>query len=154
MPFSCRVRGRAMSRGAHRFSPLRSDAGQAIRVAPDDAMTRPEVKLRVGTTRREASKARSVERIVTENATKTVPLQREAVRVHQPITAANRNEAMADCELTEAEHDLTLHEDEVTVDTQAEAKERVRMDMNVLQREVTEQVGKEQIETEGTPARR
>jgi uncharacterized protein (TIGR02271 family) len=122
----------------------------------DDAMTRSEEELNVGTTRREAGKARLVKHVVTENVTQTVPVQREEVRVErEPITDANRDQATAGGDLTEEEHEVTLHEDEVTVDKQTVPKERVRMDKDVSteQREVTEQVGKEQIETEGTSAR-
>jgi uncharacterized protein (TIGR02271 family) len=123
----------------------------------DDAMTRSEEELRVGTTKREAGKARLVKHVVTENVTQTVPVQREEVRVErEPITDANRDEAMAGGELTEEEHEVTLHADEVTVDKRTVPKERVRMDKDVSseQREVTEQVGKEQIETEGATDRR
>jgi uncharacterized protein (TIGR02271 family) len=123
----------------------------------DDAMTRSEEELRVGTTKREAGKARLVKHVVTENVTKTVPVQREEVRVErEPITDANRDAATAGGDLTEEEHDVTLHEDEVTVDKRTVPKERVRLDKDVSteQREVTEQVGKEQIETEGATDRR
>jgi uncharacterized protein (TIGR02271 family) len=123
----------------------------------DDAMTRSEEELRVGTTKREAGKARLVKHIVTENVTKTVPVQREEVRVErEPITDADRDAATSGRELTEDEHVVTLHEDEVTVDKQTVPKERVRMrtDVNTEQRQVTEQVGKEHIETEDTTDRR
>ena len=45
-----------------------------------------------------------------------------------------------------------LHEDEVVVDKQAVAKERVRMGTETVSedREVSEEVRKEQIETDGT----
>ena len=45
-----------------------------------------------------------------------------------------------------------LHEDEVVVDKQAVAKERVRMGTETVteEREVSEEVRKEQIETDGT----
>jgi uncharacterized protein (TIGR02271 family) len=123
----------------------------------DDAMTRSEEELSVGTTKRESGRARLRKYIVTENVTTTVPVQREEVRIErESITDANRDAAMAGGELTEEEHEVTLHEDEVVVDKQAVPKERVRMDKDVTteQREVTEQVRKEQIETEGDTARR
>ena len=122
----------------------------------DDAMTRSEEELSIGTTKRETGKARLVKHIVTENVTKTVPVQREEVRVErEPITDANRDAATAGADLTEEEHEVTLHEDEVVVDKQTVPKERVRMekDVGTEEREVSEEVRKEQIETEGTPAR-
>jgi uncharacterized protein (TIGR02271 family) len=123
----------------------------------DDAMTRSEEELRIGTTKHETGKARLVKHIVTENVTKTVPVQREEVRIErEPITDANRDAATAGGDLTEEEHEVTLHEDEVVVDKQTVPKERVRMDKDIStqQREVSETVRKEQIETGGTPARR
>ena len=124
----------------------------------DDAMTRSEEELRIGTTKRETGKARLVKHIVTENVTKTVPVQREEVRIErEPITDANRDAATAGGDLTEEEHEVTLHEEEVVVDKRTVPKERVRMDKDISteQREVSETVRKEQIETdEGTPARR
>ncbi len=123
----------------------------------DDAMTRSEEELSVGTTKRESGRARLKKYIVTENVTQTVPVQREEVRVErEPITDANRDAATAGGELTEEEHEVTLHEEEVVVDKQTVPKERVRMDKDVSteQREVNEEVRKEQIETEGTPPRR
>ena len=121
----------------------------------DDAMTRSEQELRVGTIKRETGKARLVKHIVTENVTKTVPVQREEVRVErEPITDANRDAATTGDQLTEAQHEVTLHEDEITVDKQTVPKERVRMhtDVNTEQREITEQIAKEHIDTEDTPA--
>jgi uncharacterized protein (TIGR02271 family) len=89
----------------------------------DDAMTRSEEELSIGTTKRETGKARLVKHIVTENVTKTVPVQHEEVRIErEPITDANRDAATAGGELTEEEHEVTLHEDEVVVDKQTRAQ--------------------------------
>ena len=60
----------------------------------DDAMTRSEEELRVGTAQRETGRARLRKYVVTENVTQTVPVQREEVRVErEPITDANRDAA-------------------------------------------------------------
>jgi len=123
----------------------------------DDAMTRSEEELNVGTRQREAGRARLRKYVVTEQVTKTVPVQREEVRIErEPITDANRGDAMAGGDLTEEEHEVTLHEDEVVVDKNVVPKERVRMGKETVgeEREVSEQVRKEQIETEGTERRR
>ena len=120
-------------------------------------MTRSEEELSVGTTKRESGRARLRKYIVTENVTTTVPVQREEVRIErEPITDANRDAVMAGGELTEEEHEVTLHEDEVVVDKQAVPKERVRLDKDVVtdEQQVSETLQKEQIETEGVPPRR
>jgi uncharacterized protein (TIGR02271 family) len=123
----------------------------------DDAMTRSEEELRVGTTQREAGRARLVKHVVTEDVTQTVPVEREEVRIErEPITDANRADATAGGEITSDEHEVVLHEEEVVVDKQAVPKERVRMDKDVVtdEQQVSETLQKEQIETEGVTPRR
>ncbi len=123
----------------------------------DDAMTRSEEELNVGTRQRETGRVRLRKYIVTENVTKTVPVQREEVRIErEPITDANRDAATAGGDLTEEEHEVTLHEDEVVVDKNVVPQERVRMGKETIgeDREVSGQVRKEQIETEGAEGSR
>jgi uncharacterized protein (TIGR02271 family) len=123
----------------------------------DDAMTRSEEELRVGTRQREAGRARLRKYVVTEMVTKTVPVQREEVRIErEPITDANRGDAVDGPDISEEEHEVVLHEDEVVVDKQAVPKERVRMGTETVteDREVSEEIRKEQIETEGTDVER
>ena len=61
----------------------------------DDAMTRSEEELTVGTRQREAGRARLRKYVVTEMVTKTVPVTREEVRVErEPITDENRDDAL------------------------------------------------------------
>ena len=118
----------------------------------DDAMTRSEEEVRVGTTRREAGRARLRKYVVTENVTKTVPVQREEVRVErEPITDANRDAALSRGEITEEEHEVTLHAEEPVVEKRAVPKERVRMNRDTVTDEetVSEQVRKERIEADG-----
>src|SRR3954454_19905962 len=56
----------------------------------DDAMTRSEERLQVGTQSREAGRARLRKYVVTENVTQTVPVSREEVRLErEPITDGN-----------------------------------------------------------------
>ena len=122
----------------------------------DDAMTRSEEELKVGTAQRESGRARLVKHVVTEDVTQTVPVRREEVRVErEPITDANRGDATAGGEITSEEHEVVLHEDEVVVEKQAVPKERVRLDKEVVtdERQVSETVRKEQIETEGASRR-
>jgi uncharacterized protein (TIGR02271 family) len=118
----------------------------------DDAMTRSEEELRVGTRQREAGRARLRKYVVTENVTKTVPVTREEVRIErEPITDANRGDALDGPDISEEEHEVVLHEDEVVVDKQTVAKERVRLGTETVteDQQVSEEVRKEQIQTEG-----
>ena len=123
----------------------------------DDAMTRSEEELRVGKTSRESGRARLRKYVVTEQVEKTVPVQREEVRVErEPITDANVGEAKAGPAISEEEHEVVLHEEEVVVEKRAVPKERVRLDKDTVTEDqtVSEQVRKEQIEAEGdTPGR-
>ena len=118
----------------------------------DSAMTRSEEELSVGTREVETGRARLRKYVVTEEVTKTVPVQREEVRIErEPITDANRDEAMAGGEITDAEHEVTLHAEEAVVDKQAVPKERVRLETDTVtdEQQVTEEVRKERIETDG-----
>lgn len=115
----------------------------------DDAMTRSEEQLHVGTERREVGKARLRKYVVTENVTKTVPVQHEEVRVtREPITDANRGDALDGPAISEEEHEVVLHEERVVVDKEAVPVERVRLDTETVteQQEVSDTVRKEQIE--------
>jgi uncharacterized protein (TIGR02271 family) len=119
----------------------------------DDAMTRSEEELTVGTRQREAGRAQLRKYVVTEMVTKTVPVSHEEVRIErEPITDANRGDALDGPDISEEEHEVVLHEDEVVVDKQAVAKERVRLGTETVtdDQEVTEEVRKEQIEADGT----
>jgi uncharacterized protein (TIGR02271 family) len=118
----------------------------------DDAMTRSEEELRVGTTERESGRARLRKYVVTEQVQKTVPVQREEVRVErEPITDANVGDATAGPEISEEEHEVTLHEEEVVVEKRAVPKERVRLDKETVTEDetVSEEVRKEQVEVDG-----
>jgi uncharacterized protein (TIGR02271 family) len=130
------------------YSESRSDTGPST----DDAMTRSEEELRVGTAKRERGRARLKKYVVTEEVTQTVPVQREEVRVErEPITDANRGRATAGPDISEEEHELVLHEEEVVTEKRAVPKERVRLDKETVTDEetVSEQVRKERIDAEG-----
>jgi uncharacterized protein (TIGR02271 family) len=117
----------------------------------DDAMTRSEEQLKVGTESRESGKARLRKYVVTENVTQTVPVSHEEVRVErEPITDENRDQAMAGGDITDEEHEVTLHEERPVVDKEAVPVERVRMDTeNVTEeQQVSEEVRKEEIESD------
>jgi uncharacterized protein (TIGR02271 family) len=118
----------------------------------DDAMTRSEEELKVGTASRESGRARLRKYVVTEQVEQTVPVKREEVRLErEPITDANVGDAKAGPEISEEEHEVVLHEEEVVTEKRAVPKERVRMDKETVTEEqtVSEEVRKEQIEAEG-----
>ena len=123
----------------------------------DGAMTRSEEELRVGTRSVETGRVRLRKHVVTEMVTKTVPVQREEVRIErEPITDANRDAAMDGPEISEEEHEVVLHEDQPVVEKTVIPKERVRLDTETVsgEQEVSEEIRKEQIETEDGSASR
>jgi uncharacterized protein (TIGR02271 family) len=118
----------------------------------DDAMTRSEEELRVGTVRQERGRARLRKYVVTENVQQTVPVQREEVRVErEPITDENIDRALGGPAISEEEHEVVLHEEQPVVEKRVVPKERVRLQKDTLteEREISEQVRKEQIEPDG-----
>jgi uncharacterized protein (TIGR02271 family) len=120
-------------------------------------MTRSEEELRVGKTQRERGKARLRKYVVTEQVEQTVPVQREEVRVErEPITDSNVDEARSGPKISEEEHEVVLHEEEIVTEKRAVPKERVRLDKETVtdERTVSEEVRKEQIEAEGDLDRR
>ncbi|WP_146360485.1 YsnF/AvaK domain-containing protein [Arthrobacter yangruifuii] len=117
----------------------------------DDAMTRSEERLNVGTENRAVGKARLRKYIVTETVTKQVPVSHEEVRIErEPITDANAGDALSGAELTEDEHEVTLHAEEAVVSKHTEPVERVRLDTETVTgtESVSEEVRKEQIDTD------
>jgi uncharacterized protein (TIGR02271 family) len=113
----------------------------------DDAMTRSEEELRVGTETRERGRVRLRKYVTTETQQVTVPVRREEVRVErEPITDATSGPA-----ISEEEHEVTLREEEVVVEKRAVPKERVRLDTETVtdERQVSEEVRKEQIQVDG-----
>jgi uncharacterized protein (TIGR02271 family) len=119
----------------------------------DNAMTRSEERLNVGTRSQEAGRARLRKYVVTENVTETVPVSREEVRVErEPITDANVGDAMDGPTISEEEHEVVLHEETPVVEKEAVPVERVRLDKETVtdQATVTEDVRKEEIEVDGS----
>src|SRR3712207_3246522 len=118
----------------------------------DDAMTRSEEHLQVGTRQVEAGKARLRKYVVTENVTRTIPVAHEEIRVErEPITDANVGNALDGPAISEEEHEVVLHAERPVVAKEAVPVERVRLDTETVteQQTVTEGVRKEQIEFDG-----
>jgi uncharacterized protein (TIGR02271 family) len=130
----------------------RDDAGRDTSgPTTDQAMTRSEEELQVGTQTRERGRARLRKHVTTETQQVTVPVQREEVRVErEPITDANLDAATSGPAISEDEHEVTLREEEVVVDKRAVPKERVRLDTETVtdERQVSEEVRKEHIEVD------
>jgi len=68
----------------------------------------------------------------------------------EPITEANRDQALSGAEITESEHEVVLHEQEPVVEKRTVPKERVRLEKDTVtdQREISEEVRKERIESD------
>ncbi len=123
----------------------------------DDAMTRSEERLHVGTESVAAGRARLRKYVVTENVTQTVPVSHEEVRVErEPITDANRDAALDGPAISEEEHEVTLRAERPVVEKEAVPVERVRLGTETVteQHQVSEQVRKEQIDAPETAADR
>ena len=114
-------------------------------------MTLSEEQLRVGTTEREAGRVRLKKYIVEDEVTETVPVRREEVRVErEPITDANRDDALDGPELSEEEHEVVLHEEEVVAEKRTVPKERIRLetDVETEERTVSETVREERVDVD------
>ena len=119
----------------------------------DDAMTRSEERLRVGTEQAESGRVRLRKYVVTENVTQTVPVSHEEVRVErEPVTGADRDAAVSGEPISEAEHEVTLRAERPVVEKEAVPVERVRLGKETVteDREVSETVRKEQIDEPDT----
>ena len=117
----------------------------------DEAMTRSEERLNVGTQRVEAGRARLRKFVTTEQQTVNVPVTHEEVRVErEPITDANRDAALDGPAISEEEHEVVLHADQPVVTTEAVPVERVRLGTETVTdtQSVTGEVRKEQVEVD------
>jgi len=118
----------------------------------DDAMTRSEEHLNVGTQRLESGRVRLRKHVVTERETVNVPVSHEEVRIErEPITDANRGDALAGPDLSDEEHEVVLTEERPVVEKETVPVERVRLDKEQVteNRQVTEDVRHEEIDTDG-----
>lgn len=118
----------------------------------DDAMTRSEEEVHVGTRSQESGRARLRKYVVTEQVTKTVPVRKEMATLEtERITDGNVDAATSGKDISEEEHEVVLSEEQVVVDKQVVPKERVRLGKETVttDQEVTEEVRKERIETDG-----
>jgi len=121
----------------------------------DDAMTRSEERLNVGTQKVQTGKARLRKYVVTEQQNVTVPVTREEVRIErEPITDANAGAATDGPDLSEEEHEVTLTEERPVVEKETVPVERVRLTKEQVtdQQNVSADVRHEEIEQDGDAA--
>ena len=117
----------------------------------DNAMTRSEEELVVGTRQREAGKARLRKRVETEHVSTTVPVAHEEVRIErEPITEGNVDKALDGPEISEEVHEVTLTAEEAVAGKTTVPKERVRLETDTVVEEehVGADIRKERIEAE------
>src|SRR3712207_3282732 len=133
-------------------SGVRSEGHDTSGPTTDNAMTRSEEQVRVGTQSREAGRARLRKWIETDTVTETVPVTREeAVVQREPITEANIGNATSGPELSEEEHEVVLTEETPVVQKDVTPVERVRLGTQAVteQETVSTDVAKERIEVDG-----
>jgi len=150
--------GRTETERSSWFEPVRGDAAERTTgydtsgPTTDDAITRSEEQLHVGTEKVQAGRARLRKYVVSEQQQVTVPVSREEVRVErEPITDANVDQATKGPEISEEEHEVVLTEERPVVAKETVPVERVRLAKEAVteEKQVTADVRKEQIETEG-----
>lgn len=113
----------------------------------DDAVTRYEEDVQVGTRDVEAGRVRLVKHTVTEQRDVTVPVEHEEVRVvREPV----RGGEAGGHEFTEEEAEVTLRRQEPVVEKTAKPVERVRLEKETKadQEHVRDQVRKERVDVE------
>ena len=121
-------------------------------MANEDAMTRSEEHMRVGVERHESGHARLHKYVVTEEVEQTVPVRHEEVHVvREPITEANRQDAMDGPAIAEDDYEVVLHEERPVAETETVPVERVRLvaEERIAEETVRGQIRKERIEVDG-----
>ncbi|SDP28237.1 conserved domain-containing protein [Nakamurella panacisegetis] len=134
---------RGNTRGAHGYDT----SGPTT----DEAMTRSEEHLNVGTQQVEAGRARLRKYVVTEQQTVSVPVSHEEVRIErEPITDASRGDAVDGPAISEEEHEVVLHAEQPVISTEAVPVERVKIGTETVteNQNVSGEVRKEQVEVE------
>ena len=138
----------------------------------DGGMVRNEEQLRVGTERVAATRVRLVKYVVTEEVQITVPIRREEIRVEEvPIDAVDDGvgESLTGAEDSYGAHsaprsstdtagglpdEIVLHTERPVVSVEVVPRERVRLRTELVQGQetVTQQVQREEIVVDQTPA--
>jgi len=117
----------------------------------DNAMTRSEEELRVDKVQQEAGRVRLKKWVDTERVTQTVPVTKETVTVErEAIDSGNIGDAMDGPAISEAEHEVVLHEERAVAETEVVPKERIRLDTERVteQEQISADVRKERVEVQ------
>jgi uncharacterized protein (TIGR02271 family) len=152
--------------GGTRDAGLPAGAGEADRDTGreasdrtgDDAMTRSEEELQVGTEPRERGRVRLRKYVTTDEVTRTVPVRREEVRLeHEPPADADAGagDAAGGREDSDSGYEVVLHEEQPVIGKRVVPRERVRLDKEVVtdEEQVTGEVRKEHIDIEDDSGR-
>jgi len=143
------LRERARNSGVPGAKKLRREELVEALTNTDDAMTRSEERLTVDTEREQVGTGQIRKYVVTEEASVTVPVHREELRLErEPITYENRAAAESGLEISEADYEVRLYEEHPVVGTETVPVERIRLtkDVHTEERTVTGEVRKERIE--------
>jgi uncharacterized protein (TIGR02271 family) len=117
----------------------------------DREMTRSEERLRVGVEQTTVGRARLRKHVVTEKQQVIVPVSHERVRIErEPITDADRVEALDGPTISEEEHEVTLHAERPVVEKVVHPVERVRLGTETVteQQQVSGEVRREEIDVD------
>lgn len=121
-------------------------AGRHADRSPDDAVTRYEEEMHVGTRDVEAGRVRLVKHTVTEQRDVTVPVEHEEVRVvREPVQGEPTGRPF-----TDEETEVTLHRQEPVVEKTAKPVEQVRLEKKgeTEQRHLRDKVRKEEVDVQ------
>ncbi|RMB57265.1 DUF2382 domain-containing protein [Tessaracoccus antarcticus] len=115
--------------------------------ADEDSLTLSEERLNVGTQTQESGRVRLRKYVVTENVTKTVPVQHEEVRIERVPVGEERSGRIDE---DGGEVEVTLHEEKAVVDKDTVAVEEVRLGKETVteQETVSADVRKERLDTD------
>jgi uncharacterized protein (TIGR02271 family) len=123
-------------------------AGHQRERAGQQALIRSEEELDVDTKQVPRGQASVRKQVVTEQQRRTVPVEREELRVQREPIAAGEGDR--DAELSADERTIELREEQPVVNKRVVPKERVRIGKEVVrdQEHVSEPVRKEQVEVD------
>jgi uncharacterized protein (TIGR02271 family) len=123
-------------------------AGHERERAGEQALTRSEEELEVDTKQVPRGQAGVRKRVVTEQQHRTVPVEREELRVQREPIPAGEGDGHA--EMSADERTIELREEQPVVDKRVVPKERVRIGKEVVrdQEHVSEPVRKEEVEVD------
>jgi len=143
------------------YSESRSDSGlpeggyatgtrteRTARHADDDeSITRSEEELRLSKSTQEAGRVRLRKWVETEHVQQSVPVSRETVHVEREAI----NGDVSGATISEDEVEVVLHEETVSADKRAVAKERITLDKETVtdQQQIDVDLRKEHVEVDG-----